>query len=481
MPSPKSDAANEVAKEKSQEKRAIPKHDKLQKKGAVPLLGNATLARAVNTSAQRRDIPDRRTYTKTQNNAHPFAKFENLREKGLEIGIPGPADTVTQDKGGVRSALAEVGIGYIGWTQDTFVQNVLPNAARSTIANQLYSGQNPTFSTYNFMMVTYDLSRFGIPDGQIIVGTEQQAFSWQPGGPDRWGINEIAYYQTFFDRKLELKAGYLRNSYEFAGTVVGGNAGASVFGPSSNVLYQGGMSSNQTPTPALNLRWNFDDRLYTKGSIQRSISPGGVFTEVTQNPTGLNGTTPNTGILLLDETGYLNKAAAGSPQTWLRAGAGYNSSNYTSLALPNNRTNPNTFYYIAADRQFWQTDAQGVASRGIYGGFSVMGAPSDLNKVTQYDELRVYVIGPFDSRPSDQISIVATDTCWSNLAVNAALVKGNLVHWDSKAISGTYTAHLAPGIYTSVGLTYINNPTSITYTPQTGHALNFSFSTSVFF
>ncbi|MGY3509655.1 hypothetical protein [Bradyrhizobium lupini] len=29
----------------------------------------------------------------------PFAKFENLREKGLEITIPGPADTVVQDAG----------------------------------------------------------------------------------------------------------------------------------------------------------------------------------------------------------------------------------------------------------------------------------------------------------------------------------------------------------------------------------------------
>lgn len=65
--------------------------------------------------------------------------------------------------------------------------------------------------------------------------------------------------------------------------------------------------------------------------------------------------------------------------------------------------------------------------------------------------------------------------------MNAALAKGNLVHWDSKAISGTYTAHLAPGIYLNLGLSYINNPTSITYTPQTGHALNFSAATTIAF
>ncbi|QHP67976.1 hypothetical protein EI171_12055 [Bradyrhizobium sp. LCT2] len=236
----------------------------------------------------------------------PFAKFENLRIKGLEVNLPGPADTLVQDKGGIRSALAEIGIGYIAWTQNTYVSNLLPNAAKSTIANQLYSGQNPTFYTLNYMMVTYDLSRYGIPDGQIIVGTEQQAWTWQPGGPDRWGINTIAYYQTFFDRKLELKVGYLMNSYELAGTVVGGNPGANVFGPSSNVLYQGGMNFAPAPTPTLNLTYHFDDRLYNKVSFQRSTSPDGVFAHITANSTGLNWSTANAGLLLLDESGYRN-------------------------------------------------------------------------------------------------------------------------------------------------------------------------------
>ncbi|MGY4167819.1 carbohydrate porin [Bradyrhizobium sp. USDA 4529] len=470
---------------------------------AAGLVSSSALAQTANVPTPKSDSPDKVSQRKAQKKPRasqgttklspkkidlyqtkvdPFAKFQNLREKGLAITIPGPADTVTQDKGGVRSALAEVGIGYIAWTQDSFANNLMPDAARSTIAKQLYNGQNPTFNTVNYMMVTYDLSRFGIPDGQIIVGSEQQAFTWQPGGPDRWGINTIAYYQTFFDRKLELKVGYLRNSHEFAGTTVGGNAGSNVFGPSSNVLYQGGMSSNAAPTPAINLRYNFDERLYTKASIQRAISPDGVFTEVTQNPTGLNFTTPNAGVLLLDETGYQTKAAPGVLDTWLRAGAGFNNSHYTNLAYPKQaRADQNNFYYVAADRQFLQTDIQGKASRGIYGGFSVMGAPPDLNKVSQYYEVRLYAKGLFDSRPSDQISIVATDTVWSNISVQTALAAGNLVHSDSKAISGTYTAHLAPGVYLNLGLSYINHPTSITYTPQTGHALNFSVSTSVFF
>ncbi|WP_354259113.1 carbohydrate porin [Bradyrhizobium sp. F1.13.3] len=480
---PNSDTPDAVTKGTIQKKKdPVAKVKNLREMRAASLVAKSAPAQTANTHNPRSGAPDQVVKANNQKLTDPYAKFQNLRERGLQLNIPAPADTVTQDKGGVRSALADVGIGYIGWTQNTFTNNLLPDAAKSTIAKQLYNGQNPTFNTGTYMMVVYDLSHYGIPDGQIIVGTLQQAWTWQPGGPDRWGINEIAYYQTFFDRKLELKVGYLRNSNEFAGLQVGGNAGANVFGPSSNVLYQGGMSSNATPTPALNLTYHFDDRLYTKASFQRSISPDGVFTEVTQNPTGFQWTTPNSGILFLDETGYQTKAAPGLLNTWLRAGIGYNQSNYTNLAYPKQpRADQNDFYYVAADRQFSQIDAQGKASRGIYGGFTVMGAPPDLNKVTQYYEVRLYAKGLFDSRPTDQIAVVATDTVWSNISVQTALAAGNHVHSDSKVISGTYTAHLAPGVYLNLGVSYINHPTSITYTPQTGHALNFSASTSVFF
>ncbi len=419
---------------------------------------------------------------RTQKRIDSFATFENLREKGMWLIIPGPADTVDQDKGGIRSALADVGIGYVGGTVNTFIDNRLPNAARSTMPNQSFMGQNPTFGTVNFFIVTYDLSRFGIPDGQITAGAEQQYWTWKPGGPDRVGLNTLAYYQTFFDGKVELKTGYLRNVNEFAGTLVGGNAGASVLAPSSNILYQAGMSNNAAPTPALNLKYNFDDHLYNKFSLQRSISPDGQYAQLTENPTGLNWSTGHTGILFLDEAGYKNKAAPGLPETWLRVGAGFNNSSYKNLQDPAQpRSDANSIYYVAADRQLWQSDAEVSAYRGIYGGFSVMYAPPDANRVSQYYELRLYAKGLFDSRPTDQIALVATDAVWSKFAVDAASAKGDLVHRESTAISGTYTAHLAPGIYASVGLTYINKPTSVTHTRETGHALNFLVSTSVFF
>ncbi|MBM7488055.1 porin [Bradyrhizobium sp. USDA 3686] len=443
-------------------------------KGAARLSGSFLSKTA--TSTTKRDSALETAKSGIQTQTDPFAKLDNLREKGGAFTAPGAADTINQDVASVRSELSDLGIGFAGWTLNTFVNDELGNAARSTIANQQYVGQNPTFSTVNSMIVTYDLARFGISDGQIVVGAEHQYWTWKSAGPDRLGLNAFSYYQTFFDRKIELKVGYLRNQHEFAG------AGDKVFGPSSKMLFQAGMSNNWAPTPALNLKYNFDDRLYNKFSIQRSVSPAGQYAHVSENPTGLNWSTRDAGILLLDELAYRNKPIPGVLETWLRAGAGFNNSSYTDLGHPTQATaKANTVYYVAADKQFWQSAAYSSASRGIYGGFSAMYAPPDLNRASQYYEVRLYAKGLFDGRPTDQMSLVVSTTIWSHFAVDAAMAKEQLAHRDSTAISGLYTAHLAPGIYTTVGLTYINHPTSITYTPQTGHALNILVSTSVFF
>ncbi|WP_233442966.1 carbohydrate porin [Bradyrhizobium brasilense] len=437
----------------------------------------SALASAPNLPLIKRGSSDRGAQTRTQKRIDPFARFDTFREKGIWLNIPGPADTVDQDKSGVRSALADVGIGYIGWTHNIFANNQLPNAARTSIANQLYMGQNPTFATANFLIVTYDLSRLGIPDGQIVVGAEQQYWTWKRPGPDRVGLNTLAYYQTFLDRKFELKLGYLRNANEFTGTLFAGVSGSNMF-----ALFQAGMSTNAAPTPAVNLKYNLDDQLYNKVSMQRSISPDGPYAEITENPSGLNWSTANTGILFVDELGYKSKAAPGVPDTWLRAGVGFNSGHYKNLADPDQqRQSGNNFHYIAADRQLWQSDVEGTPSRGIYGGFSIMGAPPDLNRISRYYELRLYAKGPFDSRPTDLISLVASNTAWSKVAVDAALAKGQLAHRDTTAITGTYIAHLAPGIYATLGLSYIHNPTSITHTAQTEHALDLLVSTLIFF
>ena len=55
--------------------------------------------------------------------------------RGLAIALPGPQDTIDPDFAGVRSGLAALGIGYIGYTNNSFFDNMLP-AERTTFGQQ---------------------------------------------------------------------------------------------------------------------------------------------------------------------------------------------------------------------------------------------------------------------------------------------------------------------------------------------------------
>jgi len=88
----------------------------------------------------------------------PMPDLQSLRIKGLTIALPGPQDTIDPDFAGLRSSLAALGIGYIGYSSNSFFDNMLP-AERTTFGQQVYNGQKPTFFTNNVMQMTYDLSR----------------------------------------------------------------------------------------------------------------------------------------------------------------------------------------------------------------------------------------------------------------------------------------------------------------------------------
>jgi len=146
----------------------------------------------------------------------PKPDFESLRIKGLNIALPGPEDTIDPDFAGIRSSLASLGIGYIGWSSNSFYNNMLPHE-RTTFGNQTYNGQKPTFFTNNVMFLTYDLSRYGISDGQIAVGGVYNFDTWAPAGPNALSLATFSYYQTFLNKQVELKLGYLANALEFWG------------------------------------------------------------------------------------------------------------------------------------------------------------------------------------------------------------------------------------------------------------------------
>ena len=174
--------------------------------------------------------------------ATPTPDFDALRIKGLTIALPGPQDTIDPDFAGIRSSLAALGIGYIGYSNNNFFDNMLP-AERTTFGQQVYNGQKPTFFTNNVMQMTYDLSRYGVSDGQIVVGSIYNFDTWDPGGPNALSLATLSYYQTFLNKQVELKVGYLNNAFEYWGPFLAGNLSSSIFGPSGSIPVEAGLSA----------------------------------------------------------------------------------------------------------------------------------------------------------------------------------------------------------------------------------------------
>jgi len=409
-----------------------------------------------------------------------YSRFDRLRWKGLSVPLPGPADTLDQGAFGLRDALADLGIGYFAFSGSYFTTNMIDHAGPVN-GNQLYSGQRLTYSSSNYAYLTYDLSRHGVPNGQLVVGGAYVSTNWNPLGPNTFSLAEASYYQTLFDGVAELKIGYLQNSMEFLGTFVGNSLAGGIFGPNASIMYEAGESAGAYITPGMNIKINLPGNFYTKIGLQRPISPDGVVTEHNQNPSGVRFSVPNAGFYMIDETGYRKSAAPGAPQTWLRLAGAFNTSAYRSYREPGTRSKGDYALFLLADRQLWQSKPlPGAANQGIYAGFSFMYTPPEINRFSQYYELRLYGVGLIPGRPQDMISLVGTRNVFSHYLVSSAKEDGQLAHSDSLSTTLSYSAHVMHGVNVNVALGYTNNPTGVTYTPETGHALNLTVGTVVF-
>src|SRR6478609_5616957 len=279
----------------------------------------------------------------------PKVDFQSLRIKGLIVALPGPQDTIDPDFAGIRSSLAALGIGYVGYTNNNFYNNMLP-AERSTFGQQVYNGQKPTFFTNNVMQMTYDLSRYGISDGQIVVGGIYNFDTWEPGGPNASSLATLSYYQTFLNRQVELKVGYLANAVEYWGPFLAGNLSSGIFGPSGSIPVEAGLSAWAWTKPGVNIKVNGPNGLYNKFGVQVARNPDGPFAEKTTNPTGLNWSTPNSGVLVINEFGYRKEAAPGQLATWVRAAPIFTTSQYVDYVFGDRNTG-NYGAYLLADQQ----------------------------------------------------------------------------------------------------------------------------------
>lgn len=438
--------------------------------------------------------------------------------KGFALNYFGFDDTLLQDAGGFRSRLAEYGFGFSAMSINMFQLNTLqtPRSTPRTSRNgqpypscgplggvcasgQAYAGQSRFGADTSNVQLTYDLSRWGVPDGQLQLGAGFLFSNNDAFFPNGWiMMNTLAWHQTAFDRKLDIDVGYLSTSNFFQGTQLGGIF-ASTLGPSSAISTQMGMPINAGPAAVVNV--HITNEFYNKIGVGRSDPVNGaqhgltgspVYDEFTDNPTGFKFTSgvPGNSVYVIDELGYKNAAAPGEMFNWARVGWIHNFSKFQDLSKlttdANAALNGADAFYFLYDRQLMQFDSSSdlTAYRGLYGGITVQVGQQDALNISADYEARLYAIGPFDSRPFDMISLTFQHQTFSrhlakalNFPLNVTDVEsggatygGALANEFSNTLSLSYLAKVRPGLYGNIGVSYTDHP-SITYFKGEGSSL----------
>jgi porin len=87
-----------------------------------------------------------------------------------------------------------------------------------------------------------------------------------------------------------------------------------------------------------------------------------------------------------------------------------------------------------------------------------MMVPPEFNPYDKYYEVRLYQRGPFPSRPTDVVTLVAAYRGHSQYFTDSLLAQGKSVWHSSPSFTGTDTLHAARGNYLSLGLGSVRGP-----------------------
>jgi len=416
--------------------------------------------------AKQESVPVKQTQSED-----PYAKFAKNMVKGLSVNMPTPANYLIQDPYGIRSRMADVGLYVFGITNNTLTYDVV-NHGKGPKSQQAYAGQEVTGTSYNTLFATYDLGKLGLEDGQLTATLAYTNVSWEPAGPTLLHIGVFQYYQALFDHAVELTVGYLGNIFVWNGTFVGGNIAGGTFGVSALIPQQTGLANFMIPRPGANLKLNLGHGLYSMTGIQRSWNPDGPVAEKEANGFGLSWGGKHVGMLYMEELGFQRRATVEAPAIWLRAGATYNTSGYASLKTADERDHNYSLTFLADYQLMHLGQRTANPARGFYGGISLMYAPPDVNRFSQYYEARVYVKAPFASRPADQASFVVNHNRYSHYAIKSAEDAGRMTVDESTSISLSYTANLVHGLFLTGGVSFVNHPRAIASEEKQDPALN---------
>ena len=385
----------------------------------------------------------------SDSNAADLTRFDALNQRGWNIPHPSVADTLLDDVGGMRSTLADAGVGVYGISINLFEYDLTQsNRGKPRAVNGQVGTWNEAFQA---QALTYDLSKLGLKDGQLVLDAFVTVASLQQVNiPDVARITDLSYNQILAGGKIGLEAGYYPNSFRFVGTEVGGSLAAGVLGPQAVIPFEVGLSFPPFGTPAADIKTDLGGGFYNRAGVQRSLAPGGALVERRVNPgAGLRFAPDSTGPLYVDEVGYQKQASTDQASTWVRVGGLYNTTRYPTFTTGHGVENWGL--YALADRQLLSSDPA-QPDRGLYVGASAMYAPPAQNLFSQYYEARVYDFGPFDARPTDFGSLVVSYETYSKEGQEALAPPAFGAFAQTISAIGSYAFHVRSGFYLQPGL-----------------------------
>jgi porin len=282
-------------------------------------------------------------------------------------------------------------------------------------------------------------------------------------------------FKRWGNRRVEAKAGYLGNDLEFVGLQVGGSTSTGAQGVYAVLPNEVGMSYYPLTAPSFNLRVRGTRFSYVKTAAQRSLDAAGGQSTIDRNQTGFRFLPDGNGLLLINEAGYQRPSSATHALTWFRAGYMHNSTPYTNRET--GRKEPGNYCaYVLVDYQTRKPDSASPA-RGLFVGGTAMTVPSRVNAYDRYYEGRLYQRGPFSSRPTDVVAVIASYRDHSHFFTDSLEAQGRSVWRHSSSLTGTYSLHPSRGNYLSLSLGYVRGPA---ISPRVHDALTFTANWSLY-
>lgn len=361
--------------------------------------------------------------------------------------------TVDPEMGGLRKELAKHGVGIFLMANMNFSYDLRSDDQ----SPQIYGGQKPTYLGNASLMVTYDLSKLGLPDGSLLALNPLYTYSsYEPNGLTTVYMRHAYAYVPLMDRQVTLYAGFMDVGNMFNTMGIGDIAGATVLGAGSSLVGQLGLSGF-VPTPSFIANFTTaDQRFYTQIGISRSVSPRGMLDELKHDPTGLRWDADGANLAVINEIGYRLPPAPGQKKIWLRLGAIYNNSDYARFDNPAD-TEDNYGFYAIADLQLTQPDAS-LAYRGWYVRGNASFSNPHVNGFSRDYGITLYSAGTFASRPEDMFSIAASQMEVSGDLRDSLGRQGISSAGKFTTASMSYAYKVRPGVYWTNALAYTSTP-----------------------